>query len=252
MAQLLYLWAAWLYPEQPKCTAKRRAGRPKCTPVFLLLQSHLVPQLWGYSALRSLSCRAASADVWASGKQGYFNEFSTNQSSMAEGLHKFQFYRICASLLCIMLTQSPQKECTGCEGFLCAPAVDILCFSSISLWPGWLPWPVCSFCQGCAHANPAGLSGHLCAESFFPSHSIALQWDKWPFHSIFTEGTPFFLPPDSHPLFPWHPQALGTPLAQAEPAVCPAHSATATAAWPTHPSWAELSSWWSPQQLTPC
>lgn len=175
-----------------------------------------------------------------------------------EGLHGFQqwmgfvpvFFASCPPSLSLSLL----RKTLGVRGLLSAPAVDSS--RDISLWPGWLLRPVCCFCQSCAHAVitplPDWASGHLCAESFIPSRSIALQQDKWPFHRFFTEGTPFFLLPGSHPLSPWHPQALGTPLAQAEPAGCPEHSATATTTWPTRLSWAKPSPWWPPQKLIPC
>jgi len=118
--------------------------------------------------------------------------------------------------------------------------------------------PVCSFyCRGYAHAIrytslPAQISGHLCAEPFFPTHPTVLQWEERPLHSVFTEGTPFFPLPDSHHLSPCHPQAWGFQhlwLQQRQ------SGARHTMAQPPQPGWlcsALQSSRCSSQKLIPC
>lgn len=210
-------WRSWVPCTVPAVDTKPCQSSRQC-------QSQLVRQPWWYCALRSHSFSSASADVWANSKLRYFYGSSANQSSMEVGLCGFQHNGLCASLLCILSTPppspSPLREAAywRCEVLLSPLAVDTGAqdHSASTAGPshpdqhGSLS-SVCSFfCRGYAHAIsytslPARISGRLCAESFFPTHPTVLQWDERPFHSIFTEGTPFFPLPGSRPLSPCHP-----------------------------------------------
>lgn len=206
----------------------REAKIHTCMPFTLV---HLVPQPWWYSALRSQSCRSASADVWANGKERDFDESSAKQSSMAEALHGFQHDGICAHLLCIVsaypVTQSPQKDSVlGVRGsslpLLWTFSTSISLCDQNGFYDLFAPFAKDVLTQS-LHLSQLGSVG-TSVLSFFPSHSIALQWDKWSFHSIFTEGTPFFLLPDSPHCLPDIPKlgdTCGTSRASWVPSTLP-------------------------------
>lgn len=253
VAQLLNLWTIPWAVQMHSKEMCREAKIHTCLPFTLVYSG---PQPWWYSALRSQSCRYASADVWAKGKERDFNESSANQSSMAEALHRFQHDGICASLLCNVstypVTQSPQKNSVlGVRGSSLPLLWTFSASTSLCDQDGFYdlfaPFAKAVLMQS-LHLSQLGSVG-TSVLSFFSSHSIALQWDKWPFHSIFTESTPFFLLPDSPPPSPWHPQAWGH-LWHKQSLLGTQH--TATAPWPTCLSWAFQSPWWPPQKLIPC
>lgn len=81
---------------------------PFSTPAMVILCTE-VPK-WQLRILRCLGLMA----------NRYFNETSTNQSSMAKSLHRFQHDGICASLPCIVSTlplpESPQRDTAGGVG----------------------------------------------------------------------------------------------------------------------------------------
>lgn len=216
VAQLLYLWAAWLYLEQPKCTAKEMSRETKiqtCPPFTL------VP--FTTPAMVILCTEVPGSQVchlqWQTAISMNLLQTKVPWQKVCTDSSVMGFAPVFSAWCPLSLSPSLLRKTVYWLWVLSAPAMDILCFNSrgISLFgengsTRWFLWSVCSFCQSYAHAVvtplPAWVSGHLCAESFFPSHSIALQCDKWPFHSIFTESTPpFFLLPASHPLSPWHP-----------------------------------------------
>lgn len=141
------------------------------------------------------------------------------------------FFALCPPFLSLCLLRNTVYW--GCEGLLSALAVDTFCFNSRGIscdqhgfYDLFAPFVKAVLMQSLR--LPAWVSGHLCAESFFPSHPIALQQDKWPFHSILTEGNPFLVLPDSHPRLPDTPKlgdTCGTSRASWVPStLCYSHS----------------------------
>lgn len=218
VAQLLNLWTIPWAVQMHSKEMCREAKIHTCLPFTLVYSG---PQPWWYSALRSQSCRSASADVWAKGKERDFNESSANQSSMAEALHRFQHDGICASLLCNVstypVTQSPQKNSVlGVRGSSLPLLWTFSASTSLCDQDGFYdlfaPFAKAVLMQS-LHLSQLGSVG-TSVLSFFPSHSIALH-----FHWKHT----FLSAPRQPPTVSLTSPSLGTPVAQAEPAGYPAH-----------------------------